>query len=113
MLEHFICLFSLILISLPVQTPVATDIAGILGSVISAVPPPKERVYPLCESVKWLTSNRYSCPTMRSGILLHSGRPKPSHTVRDVPSSDAPVMPDSPDQLQATNKLALEYTVPG
>ena len=48
------------------------------------------------------------------GIELNKGRKGPPevepHTERDVPANDAPVLPGSPDQLQATNKEGSVYT---
>jgi hypothetical protein len=39
---------------------------------------------------------------MMVGIELNKGTPGPSQRINEVPAGDAPVIPDSPLQLQAT-----------
>ena len=51
-LVHFTFLFNFTVIFVPSQSAFALPRWGTLGSVITAVPPPNERSYPLCPSVK-------------------------------------------------------------
>ena len=47
---------------------------------------------------------------MMNGIELNNGTPGPSQRIKEFPAADAPVMPTSPLQLQATNMEISEYT---
>ena len=116
MLLHLIFLLILRVMRSPLQLASAVFNRGCVVSVITALPPPNDKEYPLCESVKWLTNKRYVWPFIKLGILqkefLRSFGSE-AHWIKLTPEEEAPVLPYVPAQLPVTTSDASVNTSSG